>query len=70
MLKIVIIMPITTHPKKASHKVDGAAKSSGMVAAAETSVGDPFEFVADDNVKKKLSPVIGKAKKKAGSKGE
>jgi hypothetical protein len=65
LLKIVILMPITARPKV--HKVDGAAKSSGAVAAAETIVGNPFEFVAEDNVKKTLSPVIRKAKKKAGS---
>jgi hypothetical protein len=77
LLKIVIVMPITTRLKKASHKVDGATKSRGTVAgaaksygtgaAADTIVGDPFEFIAEDNVKKTLSPVIGKAKKKAGS---
>jgi hypothetical protein len=77
LLKIVTVMPITTLLKKASHKVDDAAKSHGMVAgaaksrgtgpAADTIVGDPFEFIPEDNVKKTLSPVIGKAKKKAGS---
>jgi hypothetical protein len=67
LLKIVIIMPITTRLKKASHKADGADKSHGTGAAADTIVGDPCEFIAEDNVKKTLSPVIGKAKKKAGS---
>ena len=58
-------MPITTRPKKKTDKVDDSAKSG-----AERIVGDPFEFVTDDNVKKALSPVIGKGKKKGAVKNK